>query len=105
LIGEAERRGSVASQSLGKDAASSTNDAPTDEHDSINGSAGGMLGNNPMMMNGMSGQTGYGAPNQAGFNNSMGWNGMHGMSNMMGNGGWNNMNPMGKFLHPTFHRT
>jgi hypothetical protein len=47
-----------------------------------------MMGNNPMIMSGMSGQMGYG------FNNGMGF-GMNGMSNMMGNGNWNGMNSMG----------
>lgn len=98
LTGETERRGSVASQSLSKDTAPPTHDTPADEQTSLNGSAGGMMGNNPMISNGMSGQMGYGVPNQAGFNNGMGWNGMSGMPNMMGNGGWNNMNPMGKSL-------
>jgi len=55
------------------------------------------MGNNPMM-SGMQGQIGFGFPNQGGFNNGMPWNGMgqmNGMPNMMANGNWNNMNPMG----------
>jgi hypothetical protein len=50
-----------------------------------------MMGHNPMMMNSMAGQMGYG------FNNGMGFgmNGVNGMSNMMGNGNWNGMNSMG----------
>jgi hypothetical protein len=48
-----------------------------------------MMGN-PMMMNGMPGQMGYGFPNQAGFNNGMGF-GMN--NNMMANGSWNGMYP------------
>ena len=54
-----------------------------------------MMGNNPAM-NGMQGQMGFGFPNQGGFNNGMVWSGM---PNMMANGGWNGMNPMGMFLH------
>jgi hypothetical protein len=95
---ETERRGSVASQSVAKDAAPSTNDAQA--NDQINdGPADGTTSANSTMMNGISGQMGYGN-NQAGFNN-MGWNGMNGMSNMMGNGTWNGMNPMGKILLAT----
>jgi hypothetical protein len=52
-----------------------------------------------MNANGMSGQFGYGFPNQGnmagmGFNNGM--NPMNGMSNMMGNMPYN-MNPMGTY--------
>jgi hypothetical protein len=68
--------------------------APADEQNTTNGPNAGMAGNNSMMANGMPGQMGYGFPNQAGFNNGMGYN-MNGMSNMMGNGNWNGMNPMG----------
>ena len=50
-----------------------------------------MMGNNTMM-SGLPGPMGFGFPNQGGFANGMGWNGM---SNMMPNGGWNSMNPMG----------
>lgn len=68
----------------------------------MDGSADGMYGNNGMFMNGMPNQFGYGMnPNQGGFNNGMGWNGMNpinGMPNMMGDGNWNNMNPMGKSI-------
>lgn len=53
-----------------------------------------MMGSNPMMMNNMSGQMGFGFPNQAGFN-GMGF-GMNGMPNMM-NGNWNGMNQMGTY--------
>jgi hypothetical protein len=52
----------------------------------------GMMGMNPMMMNSMSGQMGFGFPNQAGFNNGMGF-----MPNMMNGGNWNAMNSMGSF--------
>ena len=52
-----------------------------------------MMGNNPAM-NGMQGQMGFGFPNQGGFNNGMAWSGM---PNMMANGNWNGMNPMGKW--------
>jgi hypothetical protein len=62
-----------------------------DEQNKTNGVNGNTMGNNPMM-NGVPGQMGFGFPNQTGFNNGMGWNGM---PNMMANGGWNGMNPMG----------
>ncbi|KAF2027991.1 hypothetical protein EK21DRAFT_102190 [Setomelanomma holmii] len=90
---DTQRRGSDASQHVTKSAEPSTTDAPADEQNAQAGPNGGMMGNNPMMMNGMPGQMGYGFPNQANFNNGMGF-GMNGMSNMMGNGGWNGMNSM-----------
>ncbi len=93
---ETERRGSVASQSA-KTTETETTNGPTDESN-MSGSPPGTVGNNPMM-NGMNGQMGFGFPNQAGFNNGMSWigmNQMNGMPNMMANGGWNGMNPMGK---------
>jgi hypothetical protein len=66
-----------------------------------------MMPNNAMMMNGMSGQMGFGFPNQAGFNNGMGYgtNNMNGMPNMMGNGNWNGMNSMGKSIQPSSENT
>lgn len=75
----------------------SATDGPTDEN-SANGANGGVMGNNPML-NGMQGQMGFGYPNQGGFNNGMGWNGMNqmnGMPNLMANGTWSGMNPMGR---------
>jgi hypothetical protein len=93
---DAERRGSNASQHVTKSAEPPTADAPTDEQNSANGPNGGMMGNNPMMMNGMAGMP-YGFPNQPGFNSGM----YGGMPNMMGNGGWNGMNSMGTSLHTT----
>lgn len=66
-------------------------DGPIDENNA-NGANGGMMGNNPMH-NGMQGQMGFGFPNQGGFNNGMGWNGM---PNLMANGSWSAMNPMSK---------
>jgi hypothetical protein len=92
----AERRASNASQNVTKSAEPPVTDASTDEQNNANGSNGGMMGNNPMMMNGMSGQMPYGFSNQAGFNNGM--YGMNGMPNMMGNGNWNGMNSMGTSL-------
>jgi hypothetical protein len=89
-----ERRGSTNSQTVDKSVESSATDAPASEQNATNGPNAGMVNNNPMMANGMPGQMGYGFPNQAGFNNGMGYN-MNGMSNMMGNGNWNGMNPMG----------
>ncbi|KAH6285282.1 hypothetical protein HBI39_241200 [Parastagonospora nodorum] len=81
---EAERRGSVASQTVAKGT-----DAATVEPNA-NAANGGMMGNNPMPMNGMAGQMGYG------FNSGMGFgmNNISGMNNMMANGNWNGMNSM-----------
>lgn len=53
-----------------------------------------MIGNNPPM-SGVQSQMGFGFPNQGGFSNGMAWNGM---PNIMANGGWNGMNPMGMSL-------
>jgi hypothetical protein len=92
--GDAQRRGSNASRHVTKSAEPSAADAQADEQNVPTGPNGGLLDNNSMMMNGMSGQMGFGFPNQAGFNNGMGY-GMNGMSNMMGNGSWNGMNSMG----------
>jgi hypothetical protein len=58
------------------------------------------MGNNPMM-NGMQGQMGFGFQGQGNFN-GMGFNGM---SNMMGNANWNNMNSMGMFVHRRLWQT
>jgi hypothetical protein len=91
---ESERRGSNASQNVTKSVEPPTTGAPTDEQSNANGPNGGMMGNNPMMMNGMGGQMPYGFPNQPGFNNGM--YGMNGMPNMMANGSWNGMNSMGR---------
>lgn len=71
-------------------------DAATDEPNAnTNAANAGMMGNNPMMINGMAGQMGYG------FNNGMGFgmNNMNGMNNMMVNGNWNGMNSMGMPTH------
>jgi len=97
---ETERRGSNASQNMTTSVEPSTTGAPTDEQHNANAPNGGMMGNNPMMMNGMPGQMPYGFPNQPGFNNGM--YGMNGMPNMMGNGNWNGMNSMG--MSPTTSR-
>jgi hypothetical protein len=91
---DAERRGSTNSQTVDKSVEPSATDALASEQNATNGPNVGMVNNNPMVANGMSGQMGYGFPNQAGFNNGLGYN-MNGMSNMMGNGNWNGMNPMG----------
>jgi hypothetical protein len=86
---EAERRGSVASQTVAKGT-----DAATDEPNAHAANAG-IMANNPMPMNGMAGQMGYG------FNSGMGFgmNNMSGMNNMMVNGNWNGMNSMGMSTH------
>jgi len=69
-------------------------DATTDEPNA-NAANAGMIGNNPMLMNGMAGPMGFG------FNNGMGFgmNNMNGMNNMMANGNWNGMNSMGMSTH------
>jgi hypothetical protein len=85
-----DRRGSTASQNVTKSVEPSGAEGATDEKNNTNGANGSTMGGNPMM-NGMPGQVGYGFPNQAGFNNGMGWNGM---PNMMANGAYG-MNPMG----------
>lgn len=92
--GEAERRGSTASQTVGKSTEPSAANALPDEQNA-NGANNSIMGNNPMMMNGMAGQMGYG------FNSGMGFgmSNMNGMSNMMGNGNWNGMNSMGMSLY------
>lgn len=64
----------------------------------MDGQTDGMYDQNAMYngmngMNGTPGQFGFGFPNQAGFN-GMGMNG----TPMMGNAGWNGMNPMGMFF-------
>jgi hypothetical protein len=69
-------------------------DGATDEQKNPNG-ATGVVGNNPAM-NGLQGQMGFGFPNQGGFNTGMAWNGM---PNIMANGGWNGMSPMGMSLN------
>lgn len=74
----------MATQSVEPSAANAS-----DEQANTNGSAG-MMGNGPMM-NGMQGQMGFGFQGQGNFG-TMGFNGM---SNMMGNANWNNMNSMG----------
>lgn len=88
-----ERRPSNASQSVAMSVEPSVTGVPIDEQNNASGLNGGMMGNNPMMMNGMAGQMPYGFPNQPGFNNGM--YGMNGMSNMMGNSNWNGMASMG----------
>ena len=94
---ETERRASNASQNMTTSVEPSTTGAPTDEQHNANAPNGDMMGNNPMMMNGMPGQMQYGFPNQPGFHNGM--YGMNGMPNMMGNGNWNGMNSMGMSLY------
>ncbi|KAL5115382.1 hypothetical protein ACEQ8H_006758 [Pleosporales sp. CAS-2024a] len=92
---DAQRRVSIASHAVAKNVEPCTADTPTEEQ---NASAinGGIMGSgNPMMMNGMAGQMGYG-----GFNNGMGFgmNNLNGMASMMGsnttNNNWNGINSM-----------
>lgn len=84
-----ERRGSLVSQTATQSVEPSAANASSDEQNNTNGPAG-MMGNNPMM-NGMQGQMGFGFQGQGNF----GGMGFNGMSNMMANANWNNMNPMG----------
>lgn len=81
-----ERRGSTASQTVTKSMEPSGTNDPSEVQNSVNGSSGTVMNNS--MMNGMQGQMGFGFPNQGGFNNGVGWNGM---PNMMANGNWNGM--------------
>lgn len=90
-----ERRDSNVSQNIAKSVDSGAANGEASENPD-----GGAM-DNPQMMNGMQSQMGFGFPNQGNFNNGMGWNGMNGMPNMMGNGGWNGMNSMGKHLQQT----
>ena len=96
-----ERRGSTASQNVTKSIEPSGAEGTTDEQNKTNGVNRSTIDNNPMM-NGVPGQMGFGFPNQTGFNNGMGWNGM---SNMMPNGGWNGMNPMGMSPYSTLQES
>jgi hypothetical protein len=86
-----ERRGSTASQNVTQSLEPSGTEDATDDKNDANGANGSTMATNPVM-NGMPGQMGFGFPNQAAFNNGMGWNGM---PNMMTNGAWNGINPMG----------
>ena len=79
---------------MAKNTEPSAADGATEEQKIANG-ANGTMGNNAAM-NGMQSQMGFGFPNQGGFNTGMTWNGM---PNMMANGAWNGMNPMGTSLH------
>ncbi|KAJ4986139.1 pre-mRNA-splicing factor 38B [Stagonosporopsis vannaccii] len=79
----ANRRGSLVSQTATQSVEPSAANASSNEQDKTDGTAN-MMSNNSMV-NGMQGQMGFG------FQNGMGFNGM---PNMMGNAGWNNMNPM-----------
>ncbi|CAO2651487.1 Nn.00g040570.m01.CDS01 [Neocucurbitaria sp. VM-36] len=91
-----ERRGSSALQHDDKSIEPMATISPTGEN-AATGAPGGIMGNQSTM-NGMQDQMGFGFPNQGGFSNGMGWNGMtqmNGMStNMMANGNWNGMSPM-----------
>jgi hypothetical protein len=84
-----ERRGSLVSQTATQSVEPSAANASSDEQNNTNGSTS-MMGNNPIM-NGMHGQMGFGFQGQGNF----GGMGFNGMSNMMGNANWSNMNPMG----------
>lgn len=84
-----ERCGSMVSQAATQGVEPSVANASSGEQNGVNGPAS-MMGNNPMM-NGMQGQMGFGFQNQGNF----GGMGFNGMSNMMSNASWNNMNPMG----------
>ncbi|KAH8704661.1 hypothetical protein GQ44DRAFT_716409 [Phaeosphaeriaceae sp. PMI808] len=90
---ETERPGSPASHDVSKSAELSATEAPADEQCNVDGPNSNMMGNNSMMMNGMSAQMGYGFSNQTNFNNGMGY-GMNNMPNMMSNTNWNGMNSM-----------
>ncbi|KAF3041044.1 hypothetical protein E8E11_006794 [Didymella keratinophila] len=82
---DAERRGSLVSQTATQSVEPSAPNAVSDDQDKIDGSAN-MMGNNSMM----NGQMGFGFQGQGNF----GGMGFNGMPNMMGNANWNNMNPM-----------
>jgi hypothetical protein len=84
---DAERRGSLVSQTATQSVEPSATNAASDDQDKTNGPAN-MMGNNPMM----NGQMGFGFQGQGSF----GGMGFNGMPNMMG------MNPMGMLnLEPT----
>ncbi|KAF2624659.1 hypothetical protein BU25DRAFT_413205 [Macroventuria anomochaeta] len=83
-----ERRGSLVSQTATQSVEPSGANASSDEPNNTTGAAS-IMGNNPMM-NGMQSQMGFGFQSQGSF----GGVGFNGMSNMMGNANWNNMNPM-----------
>lgn len=84
-----ERCGSMVPQAPAQGVEATVGNASSGEQNSVNGPAS-MMGNNPMM-NGMQGQMGFGFQSQGNF----GGMGFNGMSNMMNNASWNNMNPMG----------
>lgn len=88
--GDAERRGSLVSQTATQSIEPSAANAASEDQGTPNGPSN-MMGNTPMM----NGQMGFGFQGQGNF----GGMGFSGMSNMMGNANWNNMNPMG-MLHP-----
>jgi hypothetical protein len=82
-----DRRASVASQSAARDTEPPADGAANENTNTADAAN----------TNGTPGQMGFGFPNQGSFN-GMSFNGMgqmNGMSNMMGNGNWNGMNPMG----------
>ncbi|KAF1927459.1 uncharacterized protein M421DRAFT_421872 [Didymella exigua CBS 183.55] len=81
-----ERRGSLVSQTATQSVEPSAANASPDDQTKPNGPAN-MMGNNFMM----NGQMGFGFQGQGNF----GGMGFNGMSNMMSNANWNNMNPMG----------
>lgn len=84
-----ERRGSLISQAATQGVDPSAANPPSDDQTKTDEPAN-MAGNNPMT----NGQMGFGFQGQGHFG-SIGFNGM---SSMMGNANWNNMNPMGTFL-------
>lgn len=96
---DSERRGSLVSQTATQSVEPSAANASPDEQNKMNG-PGNMQGNNSVM-NGMHGQMGFGFQGQGNF----GGMGFNGMSNMMGNANWNNMNPMGMSLPCTLSQT
>jgi len=83
---DAERRGSLVSQTATQSVEPSAANAVSDDQDKTDGPAN-MMGSNSMM----NGQMGFGFQGQGNF----GGMGFNGMPNMMGNANWNNMNPMG----------
>lgn len=87
---DAERRGSLVSQTATQNIEPFATNAASEDPGTPNGSSN-MMGNTPMM----NGQVGFGFQGQGNF----GGMGFSGMSNMMGNANWNNMNPLG-MLHP-----
>ncbi|KAH9868029.1 hypothetical protein IAQ61_007336 [Plenodomus lingam] len=85
-----EQRDSTMPQTMTQGDERPAANGPNEEQSVVDGPSDGST-NNLNMMHGMQNQMGYGYPNQGGFNNSMGWNGM---PNMMANGNWNDFNNM-----------